>query len=501
MKKVFLSLAVVFAATLAHSQTVTLSTTGNATNTGGGKNGLDTINLTPCPTEWTPGSGAAWSKETVNFEKCFTIKFKAMFNVVLYTGGDGICVVFGSNINVGTLPNGTGGYLGYYDVHDGTTVIHNPAYKHSVAVEIDNFNDCPADAYLHDCPSTLGDHTTMTENADATPLFPKRLTSETGAASIKDGLFHEYEVSWVPTGPGTGTMTFRRDNHVRFSESYTYSPNILDPTHVHWGFTGGDDYACSAQEITDVRLSDACTGDDTSSCDDKCFWTLHGNHTVEGDFIGTINDRNFKIRTNNTQWAVIDKEGETGIHVADPSTTLDVNGVPSYAPAPSGVRLRNLPQGQGFPLVVDADGYVYIANSQVVSVGTGIVPSTDAINTQTNTISSMQNQINDLTQQLQQLRAQLNGGTTVGGNSLSVTPNPTSGQVTAVYAIAAPYQNALIQISDAVTGKTIISSQVTGNNGSQQMIMPSGLASGQFLISLIVDGNTIATQKLIFISK
>lgn len=85
-----------------------------------------------------------------------------------------------------------------------------------------------------------------------------------------------------------------------------------------------------------VTLTSAagCIGYDTVKvtvndchCEDPCSWSLTGNLLVKpSNFIGSINNADFKIRTNNTQRMVVSALGNIGLNTATPAKLLDVNG-------------------------------------------------------------------------------------------------------------------------------------------------------------------------------
>ena len=62
-------------------------------------------------------------------------------------------------------------------------------------------------------------------------------------------------------------------------------------------------------------------------CEDPCSWSVTGNTTVYPyNFIGSINNADFKIRTNNTEKMIVTAGGNVGIGTSSPAQLLDVNG-------------------------------------------------------------------------------------------------------------------------------------------------------------------------------
>jgi hypothetical protein len=508
MKKTLLSLALSLAAISVYAQPISLSQTGIAAPSSLG--GFQGIDLTPC--NHTYSAGAAWANQNVDFTHCFTINFDAYFDVVYGTGGDGICVAFGSNFTTSTAPNGWGGYLGYYDAPGSP----NAAYANSVAIEIDNFNNCPY-TFLHDCPA-IGDHTTMAMNADANPVAAVVLTSPTGTTNIKDATFHHYRVEWIPSTMGGPLLKLYVDNVLRNTCIQPFDAALspfITPSSVPWGFTAGCAYACSQQVVANVTLNDSCgtIPPFEGPCEDKCYWRLTGNNASPTNFIGTLNSEDFRIRTNNTQWLVVDRLGESGVHIAAPTTTFDADAVPMYPGSPSGIRLRNLPAGPGRPLVVDALGYVFVGPANSNPTGPEMMP------TQPGSGAELQSQIDELKQQISELKSMLgNKGTTSADNTtkdntskgnnlpanaadkLTVTPNPTQGEISVSVNIAKSYMDAKITITD-LTGKNVLTSPVIGNYADVKMMIPTTVSSGQVIISLIVDGKLSTSQKVVLLNK
>lgn len=217
-------------------------------------------------------------------------------------------------------------------------------------------------------------------------------------------------------------------------------------------------------------------------CVDTCYWTVTGNNISGGNNIfGTLTNDDIRILTNNTDRAVVQAGGFMGVKQLSPTTTFDVDCVPTTAP--SGLRFENLPVGSGNILVVDASGYVYVSPG---------IAALRASNTE------LMEQVNLLRQQVEEMKAQLGtmnmnvGGK--GGNALSATPNPTDGQLKVSYTIVGIYSNAVVKITD-VQGRLIVSKTVSGNTGSVSLTLPANIASGNLVIALVVDGETVATQK------
>jgi hypothetical protein len=82
--------------------------------------------------------------------------------------------------------------------------------------------------------------------------------------------------------------------------------------------------------ITNGQCTNAATVDltvDNCHCEDSCNWSLTGNTNVKTwNFIGSLNNADFKIRTNNTQRMLVTAAGNVGINTTAPAKLLEVNG-------------------------------------------------------------------------------------------------------------------------------------------------------------------------------
>ena len=225
-----------------------------------------------------------------------------------------------------------------------------------------------------------------------------------------------------------------------------------------------------------------------SECDDKCYWRITGNNTITpSNYLGTNTAADLIVKTNGTERARIEGtgDGNMGISTASPTTILHTYAAPPPAGAPSGLRFEDLPWGTGYILVTDDDGYVYRMEDAVKkSIGS---PE----------MMEMQQQVNELKREISELRALLQGS---DANSLSISPNPTTGQVNATFRIAQTYTTAMVRIIDNA-GRTVISSPVSGSEGTTSLVIPVSSASGNLSCVLIVDGKAIATEKLILLNK
>jgi hypothetical protein len=102
---------------------------------------------------------------------------------------------------------------------------------------------------------------------------------------------------------------------------YTYNiPNIATPCNV---------------------LRDTILVTVVDCCPDTCYWTKLGNNNVLAtNFIGTKNNADFKIRTNNTEKMTVEANGNVGINNITPANKLEIT---QGTNGNSGLRFTNLP--------------------------------------------------------------------------------------------------------------------------------------------------------------
>jgi hypothetical protein len=131
--------------------------------------------------------------------------------------------------------------------------------------------------------------------------------------------------------------------HATGGTSYSWTPNyhinnttIADP--LVWP-------AVTTDYIVTITNANGCSINDTirvtvneCGCEDSCNWSLTGNTNVKLPyFIGSKNNADFKIRTNNTQRMVVSAAGNVGINTPAPAKLLEVNGEARIGMLPSSV--------------------------------------------------------------------------------------------------------------------------------------------------------------------
>lgn len=295
---------------------------------------------------------------------------------------------------------------------------------------------------------------------------------------------------YVGTTDALGNLSFTGVPAGTYTLTETVQPGwspILPTT------TGSTTVVVNVGSTTEVDVLNSQCHNGKDSCALQCYWRVTGNSAINPaiNFLGTTNPEPIIVKTNNTQRAVVEGTGDGNIGIATtaPSTILHVFAAPPPGGAPSGVRFEKLPVGAGNILVVDPNGYVYMAQ-QVAQKA--LTPGSDEA-------SQLQSQIADLQSQIAALNTLLSG-VSGSGSSLSVSPNPTSGVATVTYQIAGSFSSAEIRITDN-NGNILMSNPVTGSNGNVTLNLPPGLSSSQLLFTLLSDNKVVATQKVVLLNK
>lgn len=129
---------------------------------------------------------------------------------------------------------------------------------------------------------------------------------------------------------GDSVILSARPNGLTYSwntSPVTSSQNITVKTTGTYTVTVTNAQNCTATATKNLLFRDCCT--------DECYWTLNGNTLVDTfKFIGTKNNENFKIRTNNIERVRITNNGNVGIGTNIPQNLLHVEG---------GARVTSLP--------------------------------------------------------------------------------------------------------------------------------------------------------------
>lgn len=190
-------------------------------------------------------TGAVWSTNNISFNSGFEIKFKLAVDLVKHYGADGICVVFGENINPLSL-NGQGGNLGYYNDKGGT----NDDFQNSFAVEIDHYpnhedaND-DEDSTDHIMIAKNGGYYNVLPGGEAVSIYPS-------GGQIATGEFNEYKIQW---NCSNNSLKVYFNDSLRMNCRVDYPSIFTRPDYVKWGFTGAAALSYSNHILKDISFS------------------------------------------------------------------------------------------------------------------------------------------------------------------------------------------------------------------------------------------------------
>lgn len=230
------------------------------------------------------------------------------------------------------------------------------------------------------------------------------------------------------------------------------------------------------------------TGDSLQPpCPQECFWTLGGNVTDPNNFIGTKNENEFRIRTNNVQRAVIDNQGNVGFATTLPTAKFHTVGT---------VRHENLPAGNGYYLVIDEEGNVYRSDC-----------FNKCMTLEKNSTPTCKDEVEILSKKIAELEARIDkltnkgfGADQDGMRLVSCVPNPFTSSTRLSYYIPNSFVNVSLNIY-TVDGKLLQSLPVSGNGYGSIEYKTSVNSSGTLFAILENDKGEKSSALKMIISK
>jgi len=207
---------------------------------------------------------------------------------------------------------------------------------------------------------------------------------------------------------------------------------------------------------------------------DTCFFIT--NHSVPpSSGNGTIRKR----------MIVISPQDRVGINLPG-NDAIGTGAVPTANFHSNGtVRLQNLPSGTGNVLVIDSAGNVY-RGASTGRTDSDVEPDLEKLKNEVAELKSMitalkQGYVRILTAEEKPL--------------IQNTPNPFTSSTTIKYFLPSSFQSAIMTVKN-VNGKVVKNYNLTGQNGN--VVLDGGeLAAGVYFYSLVVDGKTIDTKKMV----
>jgi hypothetical protein len=126
----------------------------------------------------------------------------------------------------------------------------------------------------------------------------------------------------------TGGGTYSWSPNYNISAVNIANPQVWPAVTTTYSVTITGTNGCSTTDQVLVTVNDC-------HCEDSCNWSLTGNSNVlNRNFIGSINNADFKMRTNNIQRMVVKANGNVGIGLLNPAKLLEVNGEASVKNLP-----------------------------------------------------------------------------------------------------------------------------------------------------------------------
>ncbi len=240
-----------------------------------------------------------------------------------------------------------------------------------------------------------------------------------------------------------------------------------------------------------------------NNCSDTCFWKVTGNNIINGNNIfGTLSKDDVRIQTDATDRGILTQDGLWGWHTMLPTAYLHVNcSGNNDRNGMSDIRFENLETGDGNIMVINEAGYVW--NSRVPLKR--FTDNSETIRTLQRDLADARERTDRLEQELSDMRIQLKavieaseGGGRKTGTSLLYqnTPNPFSKTTIIGYYIDNMTRDAYLAIYD-MTGKELTKYLILKEGKGSTNINAEQFANGVYMYSLIVDGNTVDTKKMI----
>lgn len=263
-----------------------------------------------------------------------------------------------------------------------------------------------------------------------------------------------------------------------------------------------------------------CGDDPPPTCDDECYWTVHGNNiqNFRNNF-GTTSDDDVNIITNNWMRGIFTTGAQDigssffGWNTMHPTSILHVNceGNHDDGSGLSDIRFENLEHGTGNVLVIDDDGHVFRTDyniEDIVGGGADAKPSEDM----TKMYQEVKDQNDQLQQQLNSMKARLDamenccaskGGysdastTNNTGSALyQNTPNPFSNETTVEYYVHTMKSNAYIVLYD-LNGRELNRYAISETGKGYVTVNSDKMVAGMYLYSLVIDGREIDSKKMV----
>lgn len=255
------------------------------------------------------------------------------------------------------------------------------------------------------------------------------------------------------------------------------------------------------------------------SCDDECYWTVHGNNiqNFRNNF-GTTSEDDVNIITNNWMRGIFTTGAQDvgssffGWNTMHPTSILHVNceGNHDDGSGMSDVRFENLEHGSGNVLVIDDQGHVFRTDYSLADIGgaDGTAKPADM----TKEYEELKAQNEQLQKQLDMMNTRLNAmenccankGTysdvntanNTGSALYQNTPNPFSNETTIEYYVNIMKANAYIVVYD-LNGRELNRFSIAETGKGFVTLNSDNMVAGMYIYSLVIDGQEIDSKKMV----
>ncbi|PSK93542.1 T9SS type A sorting domain-containing protein [Taibaiella chishuiensis] len=267
----------------------------------------------------------------------------------------------------------------------------------------------------------------------------------------------------------------------------------VDPVITTNNFTGMSARVQLSAATPVLVFGDAsCKDVACSGCSDECYWKVQGNNIMNGNNIfGTLTPNAIRIQSSATDRGIITSSGNLGWNTTTPTALLHVNCSgfnPDEGFTSSDVRFERLEPGKGNILVIDKQGYVYDSRIDL-----------DALAKTNGLINTLQEEVAALKNEMAALRKKMDMPAPPAGSDNELyqnTPNPFNGETRIGYRITEMNQSGFILVFD-MNGKEVLRRQLNEKGTGSILVKGSDLVPGTYLYTLYVDGQEIASRRMV----
>jgi hypothetical protein len=213
--------------------------------------------------------------------------------------------------------------------------------------------------------------------------------------------------------------------------------------------------------------------------EDTCFFIT--NHSIPPVFgNGVIRKRMIVISPQDMVGINLQSNDAIGTG-AVPTANFHTNGT---------VRFENLPSGSGNILVIDKNGDVYASSSSARESSAGNEQLQSEVESLKKEVEALKSMIKTMKEGMVRL------STAEEVTLFQNAPNPFNKATVIKYLVPASAEQAYLNVTD-MHGKRVKTFNISGKSNQPVVITEGALAAGTYFYSLVVDGKTIDTKKMV----